>query len=230
MADAALAGRTAFITGGSGSIGGACAERLLRDGAAVLLMARNPEALERKRAALREAYPAAQVGVFAGDACSEADVRAALAAAHALRGQLDIVVPTVGGGGGFRPLMGHDAASFQQVVERNLTSTFLAVRYAASLMEHGGSMVCLSATSAVRVVVTAGELSAGAVGSSTTISVSVDGIVLLAEWRVATRLLLPVRGEGSDSHCSAVFVRAISRRSRLRASRRCSACRPLPGT
>ena len=150
MADAALAGKTAFITGGSGSIGGACAERLLRDGAAVLLMARNPEALERKRAALRQTFPAAQVGVFAGDACSEADVRAALAAAHALRGRLDIVVPTVGGGGGFRPLMGHDGASFQQVVERNLTSTFLAVRYAASLMEHGGAMVCLSATSAVR--------------------------------------------------------------------------------
>ena len=65
----ALAGQTAFITGGSGGIGGACAERFVRDGAAVLLMARDAAGLQRQRDALLAAYPDAQVGVYAGDAC-----------------------------------------------------------------------------------------------------------------------------------------------------------------
>ena len=43
---AVLSGKTAFITGGSGGIGGACAEALVRDGAAALLMGRRRDALE----------------------------------------------------------------------------------------------------------------------------------------------------------------------------------------
>jgi NAD(P)-dependent dehydrogenase (short-subunit alcohol dehydrogenase family) len=126
--------------------------RLARDGAAVMLMARRQEELEKRRAALIAAVPSAQVGIFAGDACSERDVRAALAAAFALRGRLDIVVPTVGGGGGFRPLLAFDWPGFEAVLRQNLGSTFLAVRYAAPMMEHGGSIVCISATSATRAI------------------------------------------------------------------------------
>ena len=40
MSDLPLSGKTAFVTGGSGGIGGACAEALVRDGAAALLMGR----------------------------------------------------------------------------------------------------------------------------------------------------------------------------------------------
>jgi peptide/nickel transport system substrate-binding protein len=47
-----LDGRTAFITGGSGGIGGESARLLARDGAAVMLMGRRLEALEAKRDAL----------------------------------------------------------------------------------------------------------------------------------------------------------------------------------
>jgi NAD(P)-dependent dehydrogenase (short-subunit alcohol dehydrogenase family) len=115
----ALAGQTAFVTGGSGGIGGASAERLVRDGAAVLLMARDASRLASQRDALLAAYPHAQVGVHAGDACQEDDVRAALDAAFALRGRLDIVVPTVGGGGGFRPLLSYESAQFRDVLELN---------------------------------------------------------------------------------------------------------------
>ena len=148
----ALAGQTAFVTGGSGGIGGASAERFLRDGAAVLLMARDAAALQRQRNALLAAYPHAQVGVHAGDACQEDDVRAALDAAFALRGRLDIIVPTVGGGGGFRPLLSYEPAQFRQVLELNVMSTFLAVRHGAPLMKQGGAIVCLSATSARRAI------------------------------------------------------------------------------
>jgi NAD(P)-dependent dehydrogenase (short-subunit alcohol dehydrogenase family) len=142
----ALAGKTAFITGGAGSIGSHCAKLLLRDGAAVLIMGRRQEALEKTKAWLLEATPDGQVEIHAGDACEEKDVRAALDQAFAMRNRLDIIVPTVGGGG-FKPLLMLDAATFEAELKVNIISAFLAVRYGVPMME-GGSIVCISSTAA----------------------------------------------------------------------------------
>ena len=142
-------GKTVFVTGGSGGIGGACAEALVRDGAAAMLMSRRLGGLEETRAGILERCPGARVEVFAGDALMETDVRAALEAAHAMLRRLDVVIPTVGGGG-IRPLLMHDAETFRADIEMNIMSTFLAVRYAAPLMvaNGGGSIVCISSDSA----------------------------------------------------------------------------------
>jgi NAD(P)-dependent dehydrogenase (short-subunit alcohol dehydrogenase family) len=144
-----LTGQTAFVTGGSGGIGGACAEILVRDGAAALLMGRRLDALERTRDGILARYPEARVEVHAGDALDEAEVRAALAAAHAISDRLDIVIPTVGGGA-IRPLLMHDAASFREDLELNIMSAFIAVRYAVPLLVEsgGGSIVCISSDAA----------------------------------------------------------------------------------
>ncbi len=143
-----LAGRTALVTGGSGAIGAACADRLLQDGAAVLLMARRPEELEAARARLAARHPGATVAVSAGDACSEADVCRALEAAHGLQGRLDMVVATVGGSLGLKPLVLHSLDSFRLVIERNLTSAFLALRFGIPMLEQGGSITCISSVCA----------------------------------------------------------------------------------
>jgi NAD(P)-dependent dehydrogenase (short-subunit alcohol dehydrogenase family) len=144
-----LSGKTAFVTGGSGGIGSACAEALVRDGAAALLMGRRKDALERSRDAMMERYPDATVGVHAGDALKTDDVVAALAAAEALQGGLDIAIAVVGGGA-IRPLLMHDAESFRADLELNLMSSFLCVRYAAPIMARsgGGSVVCISSDAA----------------------------------------------------------------------------------
>jgi len=147
----ALAGRAALVTGGSGAIGAASALALLRDGAAVLLMAREGAALEQARADLLAVVPEGTVGLMAGDAVDEAAVEAAVRAAHGLRGRLDIVVATVGQGGAIGPITATDAAAFRAVVERNLTSAFLAIKHAAPRMGAGGSIVCISSTVAKRV-------------------------------------------------------------------------------
>jgi NAD(P)-dependent dehydrogenase (short-subunit alcohol dehydrogenase family) len=145
---AALAGRTAIVTGGNGGIGAASAKILLQAGAAILIMARRAEALERTRAALLAEVPDGTVAVFAGDAMVEADVRRALDAACGLQGRLDIVVATVGGGNGFRPLLMLDADTFKAQFDRNVISAFLAIRHGAPLMERGGSIVCISSNAA----------------------------------------------------------------------------------
>ncbi|HEV8312441.1 MAG TPA: SDR family oxidoreductase [Burkholderiaceae bacterium] len=149
MATKALAGRTALITGGAGGIGAACAERLVDDGAAVLLMGRRTEVLQAARQSLLCDRPGARVECHVGDACRSADMSVAVQQAAALQGSLDIVVATVGGGG-FRPLLMHDAASFMAELQQNLLSAFLAVREAAPLMagRGGGSIVCISSNAA----------------------------------------------------------------------------------
>jgi NAD(P)-dependent dehydrogenase (short-subunit alcohol dehydrogenase family) len=144
-----FAGKTVFVTGGSGGIGSACAEALVRDGAAALLMGRRLDALDAARERILSHHPSARVEVFAGDALVVADVREALAAAHALQNRLDVVIPTVGGGG-IRPLLMHDADTFRADLELNVMSAFIAIRYAAPLMARngGGSIVCISSDAA----------------------------------------------------------------------------------
>lgn len=144
----ALDGKVAFITGGSGGIGSAVAEALLRDGASVLIMGRREAALAETRERLLKAVPGGRVEIHAGDALSTDDVKAGLERAHAIAGRLDILVPTVGGGG-FRPLLMHDADSFRAELDQNITSTFLVMRYGAPLLRQGGSIVCISSTAGV---------------------------------------------------------------------------------
>ena len=144
-----LAGKTAFITGGSGAIGRYSAKWLARDGANVLLMARHLDALEKTRAELQGEVPGARVEIRAGDARKVEDVQAALAAAHAIANRLDIIVPTVGGGAGFRPLLMCTVEDFRKDLEMNLVTVFIAVRYGAPMMTAGGSIVCISSTAAM---------------------------------------------------------------------------------
>jgi NAD(P)-dependent dehydrogenase (short-subunit alcohol dehydrogenase family) len=143
-----LSGQAAFITGGSGGFGEAAARLLVRDGAAVLLMARNADALAATRDRLISEFPDAVVEVRTGNACDGDDVRSALEAASAITGKLDILIPSVGGGGYF-PLLMHDETSFMQQIELNLKSAFLAVRYGVPSMTSGGAIVCISSTAAV---------------------------------------------------------------------------------
>jgi NAD(P)-dependent dehydrogenase (short-subunit alcohol dehydrogenase family) len=144
----ALAGKTAFITGGSGGIGSHCAKLILRDGADVLIMGRRLEALEKTRDWLREAVPeGGRVEILAGDAGKRADVEAGLEKAYAMQGRLDMLIPTVGGGG-FRPLLMLDEETFMAELHVNIITAFLVVRYGVPMM-NGGSIVCMSSTAAV---------------------------------------------------------------------------------
>jgi len=143
----ALAGKTAFITGATGAIATASAQLLAQGGAALLVMARRADALEETRRAILAASSDARVEIFVGDACDEGAVRAALAAAHAIAGWLDIVFASVGGGG-FKQLLMLDAADLRGDFDFNVVSSFLAIRHSAPLMQSGGSIVCLSSTSA----------------------------------------------------------------------------------
>jgi len=145
MAGGSLAGKTAFVTGASSGIGEASARLLAEAGAAVLMMGRREDALERTRAGIVERIPGARIEIHAGDATEEADVRAGLARAHAIAGRLDVIVPAVGGSENYAPMLMDSTADFIAVFKRNLLSAFLPIRDGAPLMApDGGSIVCIS--------------------------------------------------------------------------------------
>ena len=138
-----LAGKTAFITGGSGSIGSATAKLLAADGAAVLIISRREEALAKVKADIVKDIPDAKIEIHAGDATKVDDVRAGLDKAYAMQGRLDIVVPLVGGGP-FKPFLMLDAETVRETLDFCITSAFIAMRYGAPMMKEGGSIVCIS--------------------------------------------------------------------------------------
>jgi meso-butanediol dehydrogenase/(S,S)-butanediol dehydrogenase/diacetyl reductase len=87
-----LQGKVALITGGGAGIGAATGRIFAAEGAAVVLVDREPAALDRAVAAIRAAVEGARVAHFAADV---ADAEAALhAVAHGLRafGRLDVLV------------------------------------------------------------------------------------------------------------------------------------------
>jgi len=143
MGNEVLKGRTALVTGASQGIGMACARALAQDGATVVIMGRNKDALARARSALAAEIAGSRIEMHVGDAVEEAQVRAALAYAHGLGGRLDIAVATVGGPT-FMPLLMRDLAGVRREMDLNFTTAFLAVRYAVPLMQPGGALVCIS--------------------------------------------------------------------------------------
>ena len=144
-----LAGRHAFITGGSGGIGAATARQFLIDGGSVSLVARRMSALQRVAEALySELGRDVRIQLLAADALDAVEVSQALQASHAFAERLDICVATVGGGA-IKPLLMHDEDSFMDEIKLNLQGTFLVLKYATPLMrEHGGSIVCVSSDAA----------------------------------------------------------------------------------
>jgi len=89
------AGRVALVTGASGGIGAAIAERLARDGAAVVVhYGRNAQGAEE---ALRRITAAGGEGtILQADLTDPGAARGLADAAHAWRGRLDIVVNNAG--------------------------------------------------------------------------------------------------------------------------------------
>ena len=128
----------------------AVAAALLRDGAAVTLMARGAAALEQTRDSLvAKNADADRIYTVCGDALEETQVQAAIEDSVERFGRLDFCVPTVGGGA-IRPLLTHSAASFMQDIELNILSSFLAVRYCVPHISAvgGGAIVLVSSDAA----------------------------------------------------------------------------------
>ena len=140
-----LAGKTALVTGASHGMGKASARLLADDGAAVMIMGRREKLLAEALEELRAQVPGARIEAFNGDAGDAASAQAAIDAAHAMQGRLDIIVSAVGRGV-YKPILMCDETDVLDEYRLSFLTAFFMIRYGVPKMEKGGSIVCVSST------------------------------------------------------------------------------------
>jgi 3-oxoacyl-[acyl-carrier protein] reductase len=136
--------RVAVVTGGSGGIGGATAQRLARDGMAIVVAYAGRKApAEEVVAAIVEAGGLAIS--FQGDVAEESDVAALFDAAELSYGGVDVVVNTAGIML-LSPLVDLDLEVFDRMVRINLRGTFVVGREATRRVRPGGAIINFSSS------------------------------------------------------------------------------------
>lgn len=145
MAAKVLDGKTALISGASSGMGLASARLLAEDGAAVMIMGRREDKLLAALDELRRQVPQARFEANVGDAGKAEDAQAAIAAAQAMTGKLDIIVAAVGRGN-YIPILKCDEAEVLEEFRLSFMTAFFMIRYGVPEMEKGGSIVCVSST------------------------------------------------------------------------------------
>lgn len=132
-----LEGQNALVTGGGSGIGLASARILLEDGAAVTLMGRSRERLERAATELASD----RVRVAEGDVGREVDVERAVSVAEEY-GPLTIAVANAGTGT-LGPLIETPAEHWDAVIQTNLSGTFYTLKHAGrAIARAGGGAIC----------------------------------------------------------------------------------------
>lgn len=140
-----LADRTALVTGGGSGIGLGCARELVRDGASVVLAARNVERLASAADELRGvAAGGATVTTVACDVTDESSVEAACALAASIGGFTMVVANAGYGTGG--PIHLTSLDDWNGIIATNLTGAFLTVKHSVPHLAAagGGSIVAIS--------------------------------------------------------------------------------------
>jgi NAD(P)-dependent dehydrogenase (short-subunit alcohol dehydrogenase family) len=139
-----LEGKAALITGASDGIGAAVAKLFAREGAAVTITARRKDCLEQVAADIERRGGRALA--VAGSVTDEAHVRSAVDQTIGAFGKLDILVNNAAIGAFGKVLHETDDATWDEVMDINLTGVFRMTRAAvpAMLKAGGGSIVNLS--------------------------------------------------------------------------------------
>lgn len=144
-----MQGKVCVITGGAGSIGLACAQLLLAEGAKVMLA-------DLSEAALNKA--AAGVGKEAGDnldwcatdVTKSDQVKNCMARTVARFGKIDVLFSNAGNFGVVAPVAEYPEEIFDSVLAVHVKGAFLAAKHALPRMNDGGSIIITSSVAAVR--------------------------------------------------------------------------------
>jgi 3-oxoacyl-[acyl-carrier protein] reductase len=135
-----LTDRTAIVTGASRGIGLAIAQRLLDEGARVVITARKPDALAEAAAELGGEDRVRWVAGSADDPAHQDEV---IATATEAFGAPTLMVNNTGINPVYGPLMSLDLAAARKIVETNCLAAISWVQklHASGLAERGGSIV-----------------------------------------------------------------------------------------
>ncbi len=147
-----LEGKKAIVTGGAKGMGAAISLTLAREGADLLLTARDTDALDAVAAEARELGRA--VEVVACDVTDEAQVAAMTdRAREAFGGRIDILVNVAGVTGPIEtPVQDIAVEDFDHVITSNILGTFLPIKHVMPTMiaQRYGKIVNIGGSSGLR--------------------------------------------------------------------------------
>ena len=135
-----LVGKRALVTGGGTGVGFGCAQRLLEQGAHVLIVGRRGDVLEEALGRLKTLVREAKVSFQVCDITVEDEVISAVQAA-AGDGGLDILVANAGSGYP-GPILEAPVDAWQFCCELNIVGTATCIKHAGlSMRAHGGGTI-----------------------------------------------------------------------------------------
>lgn len=139
-----LENKVALITGAASGFGAELARRFAAEGAKLSLFDTNGDGLAK----VNEEIGGTAV-CTTGSVAEEADVQAAVDAAIAAHGRLDILMNNAGVGGRMRPIARMDPADFDAMMAVNVRGVFLCARAAIPhLVEAGGGSIINTSSTA----------------------------------------------------------------------------------
>jgi len=133
-----LSGKVALVTGGSKGIGLAVAERLLRDGAAVMICGRDAATLQASQAALALKFPSSRISAIRADVSKLEEVRMLVAALREQFGKLDILVNNAGMGV-FRSVGDLTPEEWHAMLDTNLSGVYYCCHEALPMLKEAHS-------------------------------------------------------------------------------------------
>lgn len=146
MASLRLAGRVAMITGGGAGIGAATSALFCREGATVVMVDADAQALERTRAAILAAQPDARVMGIAADVSNLAGAQAAVTRCLDEWGALDTLVNNAAMRN-YQPAADVSPADWQAIVSVNLAGMSNYCQAALPALRRSGSGVIVNVSS-----------------------------------------------------------------------------------
>lgn len=138
-----LEGKTALVTGASRGIGQAIATALAGEGCNVVLSSRKQEALDKAAAEIRAAHPDARVLARAAHVADAEQAQAAIDAAVAEYGSVDVLVNNAGTNPYFGPLVEIDPARAEKTVQVNQLAVvqWTQLAWNAWMRDQGGVVI-----------------------------------------------------------------------------------------
>ncbi len=140
-----LENKVAIITGGAGSIGKTTAQLFLEEGAKVLLVDMNEEALKKAV----EELDNINVKYAAADVTKSADVQRYVSEAVKSFGKIDVFFNNAGIEGVVKPIEDYPEEIFDKVIAVNVKGVWLGAKYVLPQMNDGGSMILTSSVAGI---------------------------------------------------------------------------------
>lgn len=132
-----LENKVAVITGGSGAIGSTAAELFLREGAKVVIVDINEEALKQTAQALNSP----NINYIQADVSKSADVQKYVRHAVNTFGKIDVFFNNAGIEGVVKPITEYPEEEFDRLIGINVKGVWLGIKYMLPEMNDGGSII-----------------------------------------------------------------------------------------